>query len=354
MSKLCVHCGAPLHDQAAFCHSCAAPQMEKRCPAMPCARWKRRTSAAGAILLVALLTVLVGNASIAGSSADAQVDTRMPTQETAVSPAPEKASVPVTIPSPTLLRTVAAVTTEPPIGERDPEETPAEEPTPEETAPAEHVPDDPAEETGPQVHTEKMLTARLLGDDRLAELKDADAKTLQTEIGTVADAVAYLDQFDGVLYDAIDSDFKMNIEWMLELHRTEATACDLYTAFTGWCLADDFPEGEYLLALGQAPGFLRIYHGLLLPVEEGYRVICPSAYSARWNCVWGFDEMTVASREELVGQLHLRHDGAADDSGFGMYHLLTTALGRSEMSFWMSGTELVSSCDVQELFRAEN
>lgn len=297
MSKVCIHCGAPLHEQASFCHACAASQIEKHSPALPAPRWKHRVSVAGAILTVALLVVLAGRVSVAGTSAEAADKDLTQEQSGVVSPLPDDA------------RGLADGST---------------------------------------------TEIRRLSDERLVQLKDADAQTLQREIGTVADAVAYLDQFDGTFYDAVDEDFRMDIWGMLELHRSEATGCDFYTAFTGWCLADDHPDGGYLLACGEAPGFLWIYHGLLLPVEAGYRVISPAAYSTRWNCVWGFDEVMVGSREELAGQLALRHDGMSDDSGLKLYDLFAVKLGLSRMDFWLDGARLQNDVEAEELFRAES
>jgi hypothetical protein len=193
---------------------------------------------------------------------------------------------------------------------------------------------------------------RLLTGSQLEKMKWADAETLRNEISTVADAVAYLDQFDMHFYDALDSDFKLDVESMLNTHRTEATGTDVFTAFVGWCLSDDYPDAKYLIASGAAKSFTWIYHGLLLPIEGGYRVVCPSSYSTRWNCVWGFDSVEVASLDDLVSNLVLRHDGMADDSGLPIYHVYAINVGASNgASFWQDGDYLITNSVATELYR---
>lgn len=195
-------------------------------------------------------------------------------------------------------------------------------------------------------------TERLLTDDQLAELKQADIDTLQTAISTVADAVAYLDLFGERFYDSLDSDFLLDIEHMLSVHRSEATGTDVYTAFTGWCLADDYPDAKYLIAAGDSGSFNWVYHGLLLPVEGGYKVISPAAYSSRWNSVRGYDEVAASSLDGIVEHLALRHDGMTDDSGLPIYHLYAADVGVSAgLNFYLDGNYLLTSSDAVELYR---
>ncbi len=197
----------------------------------------------------------------------------------------------------------------------------------------------------------ERYSVRLLSDLQLAELKDADAETLQREISTVADAVAWLDQFEYEFYSALDRDFKLDIEYMLSRHRTDATGSDIYTAFTGWCLADDYPEAKYLIASGSAKGFTWIYHSLLLPVEDGYNIVNASSRSTRWNCVWGFDEKTVSGLDGIEEQLIPYHAGMSDDSGLFLYHLFAADVGQDNISFWLDGDYLITSSDATELYR---
>ena len=193
---------------------------------------------------------------------------------------------------------------------------------------------------------------RQLSREDLESLKDADAATLQEAISTVADASAYLDLFKPRFFDALNSDFKLDIDYMLSRHRTENTGCDVYTAFAGWCLADDYPETKYLVASGSAGSYTWIYHGLLIPDREGYRVVSPAAHSNRWNCVWGFDEVEIQSMDELQSVLTLRHDGMPDDTGLVIYQLFELDVGATYgVYFWQVGDYLTTNSDAIELFR---
>lgn len=195
---------------------------------------------------------------------------------------------------------------------------------------------------------------RRLSDEQLAALKDANADTLQAEISTIADAVAYLDQFPhgrDSFFDALDRDFLLNIEWMLDLHRGEATGPDVYTSFTGWCLADDYPESRYIVASGDSHGFTWIYHGLLLPTEGGWHVTSPAGHSVYWNTVYGFDEMTIPGLEGLESRLIPHHAGMSDDSDLFLYHLFTVETGRDTMNFWLNGNYIATDSGAEELYR---
>lgn len=195
---------------------------------------------------------------------------------------------------------------------------------------------------------------RKLSDEQLAELKQADIDVLQAAISTVADAVAYLDQFPhgrNSFYDAIHSDFLMDVADMLELHRTESTGPDVYTSFTGWCLADDYPEARYLISTGTCPGFTWIYHSLLMPSEDGFRVVTPAGHSKYWNCVFGFEEVPVSTPEGIEEHLIPIHAGMTDDSGMFLYHLYSIEVGKAKMNFWMDGNYLVTTTDAEELYR---
>lgn len=52
--KKCIHCGAPLHEEASFCHHCAKSQRESHSPELP-KRRKRGLRAAAALCLAAVL-----------------------------------------------------------------------------------------------------------------------------------------------------------------------------------------------------------------------------------------------------------------------------------------------------------
>ena len=58
MSKNCIHCGAALPDEAAFCHTCAQSQLEKQLSMPPKPR-SRRPLIAAAILAAAVLVLSI-------------------------------------------------------------------------------------------------------------------------------------------------------------------------------------------------------------------------------------------------------------------------------------------------------
>ena len=77
------------------------------------------------------------------------------------------------------------------------------------------------------IDTSGNYMTRVLTDEQLEKLKYADAETLQAWISTVADTVAYLDRFEQHFYSCINSGFEVDVEFLLDLHRREATAPDL-------------------------------------------------------------------------------------------------------------------------------
>ena len=213
------------------------------------------------------------------------------------------------------------------------------------------------EPTGPILSsylTEEDYFLRKLTDEQLSALKEADIDTLQAEIATVADAVAYLDQFHhgrDSFYSALDSDFLLDIGMMLGMHRGDATGPDVYTAFTGWCLADNYPESRYIIASGDSHGFAWIYHGLLLPTEEGWHIVTPAGHSVCWNVIYGFDELTVPSLDGLENALTPLHAGMVDDSDLFLYHICTIETGQKTMNFRLNGNYLAADSSALEHYR---
>lgn len=313
MSKKCIYCGAELHLESDFCHSCVQSQIKKTKPRIPRAgRRKAVLCASAGVIAIALLLAVFGWRDEWGSGLDSSE---------LVSPEPgEVISDPV-------------VSTEP--------------------DPIEEISIEPGQYFAGYSGTEAYLR-RELDDDRLWQLRDADIFALQESISTVADAVAYLDQFPhgrNSFFDAVDSDFLMDVAFMLDLHRTEATGPDVYTAFTGWCLADDYPAARYLISTGTCPGFTWIYHGLLLPSEAGYRIITPAGHSKHWNCVFGFEEVSVSTLEGIKEHLIPIHAGMTDDSDMFLYHLFAAEVGPTELNFWMDDHYLITTAAAEELYR---
>lgn len=216
---------------------------------------------------------------------------------------------------------------------------------------------EPSEPNISSYPSEEAYFKRNLTNDQLEALKGADIHTLQSQISTVADAVAYLDQFPhgrNSFYDALNINLLMDIGVMLDIHRAEATGPDVYTCFTGWCLADDYAAAKYVVGSCDSGGYSWIHHALLLPTNEGYHVVSPAGHSKFWNSVRGFDEMTVTDFEDLKMQLSPLHAGKPDDSGMYIYHLYVVDVGCETMNFWLSENYLVTDSSATELYRITN
>ena len=201
------------------------------------------------------------------------------------------------------------------------------------------------------IDTSGNYMTRVLTDEQLEKLKYADAETLQVWISTVADAVAYLDQFEQHFYSCINSGFEVDVEFLLDLHRREATAPDTYTALTGWFLADDYPETKYLAATVLHESNSTVHHSLLLPTENGYQVISPSQHSKRENAVFGFDEMVVKDPTDAGTTMIPHRDDMWDDSHLIMHHLLAVNAGEKTLRMNMDGNFFRFSPNVEEWYR---
>ena len=202
--------------------------------------------------------------------------------------------------------------------------------------------------------TEEDCFLRKRSDEELSLLMDADAATLQAEISTVADAVAYLDLFPhgmNTFFSALNSDFIPDAEYVLKYHRSIGTGPDTYTVFTGWCLADDYPEARYLVASGDSHGFAWVYHGLLLHTAEGWYVVSPAGHSLYWNAVYGFEEMKLSTLDDLENTLVQIHAGMADSSGLFLYHVFTAGVTQENLSFYLTENYLSPSEGAVEHYR---
>ncbi len=194
---------------------------------------------------------------------------------------------------------------------------------------------------------------RVLSDEQLWRLKSSDANTLQAWISTVADAVAYLDLFESTMYDGINECFSAEVSWMLNLHRTEATAPDSYTFLTGWLLADDYPEADYLIASVQGADVDRCHHGLLLPEGKGFVTVNPAEYSRRENYVYGFEQSRFGSTEGIGSALEPLNLAHHDDSRLNICHLFSLPLGTKSMDFSYDGYFLIAPAGAKELHRMD-
>ena len=202
-----------------------------------------------------------------------------------------------------------------------------------------------------RIDTSGNYMTRVLTDEQLEKLMYADAETLQAWISTVADAVAYLDQFEQHFYSCINSGFEVDVEFLLDLHRREATAPDTYTALTGWFLADDYPELKYLAATVLRESDITVHHGLLLPAGNAYRVMSPSQHSPRENAVFGFDEMVVKDPTDAGTKLIPHRADMRDDSHLIVYHLLTADAGEKTLRIPVDGSFFRVAAGVEEWYR---
>ncbi len=117
---------------------------------------------------------------------------------------------------------------------------------------------------------------RRLTDSELASLKSASLDTLRKKISTVGDAVAFLDQFSPRWFSGFSDSLRLDIEFLYDLHtRPEATFSHTYTAFTAWCITDDFEDVRYLICTGALQDYFRTSPALILPITDGYYIYSP-------------------------------------------------------------------------------
>jgi hypothetical protein len=143
----------------------------------------------------------------------------------------------------------------------------------------------------------------------------------------------------------------MDIDHMLDLHRTDATAPDIYTSIAGWCLADDYAGVKYLVASGENQGTAQVYHSLLLPADGGYRIINPAQHSVHQNGIYGLKEGFVDDPKEIAMQVSLVHNWRSDSDKLLMYHLFLANAGNKVLAFTLGDKFLTSRHDAEELYR---
>jgi len=153
--------------------------------------------------------------------------------------------------------------------------------------------------------TRDTYTTRKLSDAELKKLRDAGPNTLRDEISTVADAVAYLDQFDTTFWTG-DGSNDLSIPRVLTAIRERSTAtANVYTAFAGWCLSDDVPDAQ-LAALYVEQAY-SLCTALVLPVRAGWLILSPSQFSPKIencnNILTMLEEVQVKTLENLQNVL---------------------------------------------------
>lgn len=152
--------------------------------------------------------------------------------------------------------------------------TPLRETLPEKQ-PAPPAPPSPPVQTAA---TRDTYLKRLLTNAQLSAMKSADKDTLRSSISTVADAVAYLDQFNAKFWTG-NGQNNLSADHALSEIREEGTAtANIYTGFAGWCLSDDYPSSQFVTLYVEEE--YRMSAALVLPVNGGWLILSPSQLSA--------------------------------------------------------------------------
>ncbi len=113
-----------------------------------------------------------------------------------------------------------------------------------------------------------------------------DMNIPRTEISTVGDSVALLDEFwvTGLIPYQADQ-IRLDVEYLFTQHRHPdiiSTSAHTYTSFAAWCMSDDYPDILVVLATYKSDGVLKSVSGLALPLEDGsFHIISPASLSKR-------------------------------------------------------------------------
>ena len=133
--------------------------------------------------------------------------------------------------------------------------------------------------TAPSAELSAELQAylgRVLTDQQLDSLKDADLETLRESISTIGDAIAYLDQYTPRVYSGFAEEIRLDLDFVFNLHvKPEATTPQTYTAFVAWCMTDDFDGIQYVISTCMTSGIPRTLPMLAFPVEGGFWIYSP-------------------------------------------------------------------------------
>lgn len=241
-----------------------------------------------------------------------------------------------------------------------PEVTP--EPTPE-----------PEQSAAPDLSkpTKEEYIERHMTDAELAAIKKADPKTLQEEISTVGDAVAFLDQFSPMGFRRSGENFNLSIDFLLDLHRRpEATFNQTYTSFAAWCLSDDYDGVQIIACVYENNRKASGTTALLLPTQNGYAIYSPYVRASRLTAgdYTAVKETEVSSMEDLKNAIRLEWENPipfqiflADAGQRDLRFLLDeyaqqgfVAAGQAELVYGMSDAEKaeLKEAEKQERIRA--
>lgn len=133
-----------------------------------------------------------------------------------------------------------------------------------------------------EVPTRDTYLKRVLTDDQLSALKNADKETLRLFISTISDAVAYLDQFNATFWTGTGAN-NLSIDHVLSVIRGQGNAdAGLYTGFVGWCLGDDYPSAQFVSVFtGNDDREAHMFTAIVLPIQNGYFIFSPAQLSTR-------------------------------------------------------------------------
>ncbi len=194
----------------------------------------------------------------------------------------------------------------------------------------------------------------LLSAEELEALKDADLYTLQAWISTVADTVAFLDQYNNPFNNAMSDCFAVNLDNFLMMHKTLGTSPDVYTVLCAFFLADDYPEAQIIVGSVSDMGhsrYRRCHYALLLPEGDGYCVVNPSTRSAYDSCIYGFQEISVGSTDELADALvPYTLDVPKRDSKLKLESLYSLSAHINNVRFGYENNVLLAPAEATELY----
>lgn len=204
-----------------------------------------------------------------------------------------------------------------------------------------------------------LLTKRVLDDNAIAALKNADLETLREKISTPADFAAWIDTQDAPYYNNVTSDSQgqrtfgadFSFFWYQQMLSTPIMA-----SIAVRVLGDDIP-GIGIVAVNMDYNGGVMVCGNVIPADDGFYVFSLDTTSRRWQQTTNimkevFPLVRVGEVKDILG-----YCGSSDD--------VSCPGGKATQAFYIPGdTEVVLDCnygaytpqnpnDVVELYRDE-
>lgn len=204
-----------------------------------------------------------------------------------------------------------------------------------------------------------LLTKRVLDDNAIAALKNADLETLREKISTPADFAAWIDTQDAPYYNNVTSDSQgqrtfgadFSFCWYQQMLSTPIMA-----SIAVRVLGDDIP-GIGIVAVNMDYNGGVMVCGNVIPADDGFYVFSLDTTSRRWQQTTNimkevFPLVRVGEVKDILG-----YCGSSDD--------VSCPGGKATQAFYIPGdTEVVLDCnygaytpqnpnDVVELYRDE-